>query len=74
MRNKIVVSLLIVALLAMVVMSSGCGLFGHPGKTAAEVNREHVRMLKVNESQMMADVDKALLLDEPSKLTDKHLP
>jgi len=74
MKNRITVSLLIVVLLALVVMSTGCGLFGQPGKTAAEVNREHIRTLKINENEMMADVDKALLLDEPSKLTEKHLP
>jgi hypothetical protein len=74
MRNRITVSLLVVVLLTLAVMSTGCGLFGQPGKTAAEVNRDHIRTLKVNENEMMADVDKALLIDKPSKLTERHLP
>jgi hypothetical protein len=74
MRNKIAVSLLVVLLLLLVVLSTGCGLFNHPGKTAAEVNREHVRTLRVNQQEMMADIDKVLLVDKPSKLTDKRLP
>mgnify|MGYP001566830425 CR=1 FL=1 len=74
MKNKITVSLLVVVLLALVVMSTGCGLFNHPGKTAAEVNRDHVRMLKINQQELMADVDKSMLWDKPSTLTEKHLP
>lgn len=74
MKNRITVSLLVVVLLALVVMSTGCGLFDKPGQTAAEVNRDHIRMLKINQQELVSDVDKALLLDKPRNLSDKSLP
>jgi hypothetical protein len=70
MKNRIIVSLLIVVLLALV-MSTGCG---HPGKTAAEVNRDHVRMLQINQQQMMYDIDRAMFFDKPHKLSERHMP
>ncbi len=45
-----------------------------PGETAAEGHRRHKRTFRVNQREMMRDIDKALLLDEPSKLTDKRVP
>ena len=74
MRNKVAVILLVVMLLSLVVLSTGCGLFNQPGKTPAEVNREHARMLRINQQEMMADIDRTLGTDKPSKLTDRHLP
>jgi hypothetical protein len=74
MGNKITVMLLVVMLLSLVVLSTGCGFFNQPGKTPAEVNRDHARMLRINQQEMMADIDKVLLVDKPSKLTDKRLP
>jgi hypothetical protein len=74
MRNRITVSLLVVLLLSLVVLSTGCGLFNEPGKTPAEVNRDHIRTLRINQQEMMADIDRTLDLDKPSKLTDKRLP
>jgi hypothetical protein len=74
MRNKVAVSLLTVVLLSLAVLLTGCGLFNQPGKTPAEVNREHARMLRINQQQMMADIDRTLDLDRPSRLTDKRLP
>jgi len=74
MRNKVAVSLLAVLLLSLAVLLTGCGFFNQPGKTPAEVNREHVRMLRVNQQQMMRDIDRTLDLDQPSRLTDRRLP
>jgi hypothetical protein len=74
MRNRITVSLLVVLLLSLVVLSTGCGLFNEPGKTPAEVNRDHIRTLRINQQEMMADIDRTLDLDKPSKLSDKRLP
>jgi hypothetical protein len=74
MRNKVAVILLVVMLLSLVVLSTGCGLFNQPGKTPAEVNRDHARMLRVNQQELMADIDRTMLWDKPSKLTDKRLP
>jgi hypothetical protein len=74
MRNKVAVILLVVTLLSLVVLSTGCGLFNQPGKTPAEVNRDHARALRVNQQEMMADLDRVLGIDKPSRLTDKRLP
>jgi hypothetical protein len=71
MKNRIIVSLLIVALLTLVVMSTGCD---QPGKTAAEVNRDHVRMLRVNQQELMYDIDRTMFFDEPHRLTERHMP
>jgi hypothetical protein len=56
------------------VLLTGCGLFNQPGETAAEVNRDHARTLRINQQEMMADIDRTLGTDKPSKLTDKRLP
>jgi hypothetical protein len=74
MRNKVAVILLVVMLLSLVVLSTGCGLFNQPGKTPAEINRDHARTLRINQQEMMDDIDRVLGVDKPSKLTDKRLP
>ena len=48
--------------------------FAQPGETEAEGHRRHLRNLSVNQQEMMADIDKVLLFDKPSKLTDKRIP
>ncbi len=45
-----------------------------PGETAAEVHRRHARTMRLNTQMMMSDIDKFLLLDKPSMLTDKRIP
>ena len=52
---------------------SGCN-WQQPGETSAEVSRRHSRALQLNTRAMMSDIDKALLLDKPSTLTDKRIP
>ena len=74
MRNKFAVILLVVMLLSLVVLATGCGFFDQPGKTADEVNREHIRMLRINQQELMADIDRTLGTDKPSTLTEKQLP
>ncbi|UCG47844.1 MAG: hypothetical protein JSU94_20495 [Phycisphaerales bacterium] len=44
------------------------------GETRAEGSRRHRRVLRINRQEMMADIDRLLLLDRPSKLTDKRIP
>ncbi len=44
------------------------------GETKAEVHRRHKRILRTNHQELMRDIDKVLLLDEPSKLTDRRIP
>lgn len=50
----------------------GCG--PQPGETKQEGRIRHQRVLRINSQEMMSDIDKALLLDKPSKLTDKRIP
>jgi hypothetical protein len=52
----------------------GCSSYGQPGETAAEGSRRHERVLRVNRQEMMTDIDRSLLLDEPSELTDLRMP
>jgi hypothetical protein len=52
---------------------AGCAT-RQPGETAAEVGRRHDRVLRLNTEMMMADIDRFLLLDRPSILTDKRVP
>ena len=44
------------------------------GETEAEGRRRHLRNARINRQEMMGDIDRALLLDKPSKLTDKRIP
>jgi hypothetical protein len=66
--------ILIVAMSALVFMTFGCNSLSQPGETAAEGNRRHQRIARINQQEMMADIDTALMLDEPSRLTDKRVP
>jgi hypothetical protein len=60
---------------ACVAVSLLAGCSGrHPGETRAEVNRRHDRALRLNSEMMLSDLDKALMLDRPSRLTDKRIP
>jgi hypothetical protein len=51
----------------------GCSS-GQLGETTAEGSRRHKRVLSINQSELMSDIDKVLLFDQPSKLTDKRIP
>jgi hypothetical protein len=66
--------LLAVLLCILVFWLGGCSLIERPGETAAEGNRRHLRNLTVNQQNMMSDIDRALLADKPSKLSDKKIP
>ena len=64
---------LVVILCVLVVSAGGCAS-DQLGETAAEGRRRHQRNLRLNHQEMMADIDTLLLLDKPSKLTDKRIP
>ena len=65
--------ILAVVLSALVFLPSGCA-WEQPGETVAEGRRRHQRVRRINQQEMMADMDKAMLYDKPSKLTDKRIP
>ena len=62
---------LTVLLGCFVVLPLGCAQLG---ETTAEGNRRHVRNLRINNQQMMGDIDRVILFDEPSRLSDKRIP
>lgn len=64
---------LTVILLVLVFMPFGCKS-PQLGETAAEGDRRHKRVVRINKQEMMSDIDTALLLDKPSKLADKRIP
>jgi len=66
--------ILVVALLVLTFTTFGCSSFSEPGETAAEGHRRHQRVVRINQQEMMADIDKVLLLVKPSKLTDRRIP
>lgn len=55
-----------------VLLLGGC--WGHPGETAVEVNRRRARTVRLNHQMLRDDIEKALLLDQPSTLTDRRIP
>jgi hypothetical protein len=67
-------AILIIVLCALFFMPLGCKSYEQMGETAAEGRRRHKRTLRINRQEMMADLDMLMLLDKPSKLTDKRIP
>jgi hypothetical protein len=65
---------IVLVLCAVILVGSGCKSWGYPGETKAEAKRRHERVLRLNQQDMQADIDKVLMLDRPSNLTDKRLP
>ncbi len=64
---------LVVVLFAVICLSVGCST-AQLGETSAEGHRRHLRNLRINQQEMMQDIDTALLTDKPSRLTDKRIP
>lgn len=71
--NSIRKAVLALILCALVFLLFGCSS-KQAGETKAEGRRRHKRVLRTNQQELMRDIDKVLLLDEPSKLTDKRIP
>lgn len=64
----------VVILCALFLVPLGCSSYDQMGETTAEGRRRHERTLRINNQEMMADLDSFMLLDKPSKLTDKRIP
>ncbi|MHC4659701.1 MAG: hypothetical protein ACYS83_11095 [Planctomycetota bacterium] len=73
MKNVSVLTILGVLLCALALWLGGCGYSAQPGETEAEGHRRHLRNLSVNQQNLMYDIDRALLFDEPSKLSDRRI-
>ena len=64
----------IVFLCALFLIPLGCRSYDQMGETVAEGHRRHKRTLRLNNQQLMEDLDTFMLLDKPSRLTDKRIP
>jgi hypothetical protein len=65
---------LAVVLWILVFVPCGCSSYEQPGETAAEGRRRHLRNARIDQGELMADMDKFMQSDKPSKLTDKRIP
>jgi hypothetical protein len=63
--------LLAVLLCAAIFWLGGCE---QPGETTAKGNRRHLRNLSINQQNLNADLDRALLFDKPSTLSERRIP
>lgn len=50
------------------------GCLEQPGEIEAKGHRRHLRNLSLNNQNMMSDLDRLLLMDKPSTLSDKKIP
>ena len=66
--------IMVIVLCALFFMPLGCSSYNQMGETAAEGRRRHERTARINRQELMADLDTFMLLDRPSKLTDKRIP
>lgn len=66
--------ILAVILWALVLLPCGCKSYEQLGETTAEGRRRHERIARINCQEMMTDIDKVMLFDKSSKLTDKRIP
>jgi hypothetical protein len=65
--------LLTIVLGVFIFALAGCST-SQPGESALEGDIRHRRVLRTNNQELMNDIDKFLLLEEPSKLTDRRIP
>ena len=73
MKRNLVFGCLIAFLVLLMFCSIGCTI-QQPGETAAEGHRRHIRNVRLQNQEFMQDVDTVLMTDEPSELSDKHIP
>ena len=71
MKNTLISTILGAVLVVLVFVCCGCSQLG---ETEAQGHRRHLRNLRINQQELMEDIDRTLLFDKPSKLTDKRIP
>jgi len=54
-----------------VLIASLTGCMGTPGETKEEVHTRHMGVFKENWLEMQDDIDAVMMLDKPSRLSDK---
>lgn len=65
----------LVCCLCVLCLMAAClgGCLSSPGETSREIHRKHMNVINTNFLQIQDDVDAVLHLDEPVKLSDKHI-
>ena len=74
MKNITRVTVLSIILWSLPLWLYGCKAFTQPGETGAESDRRHIRNARIDNQELMSDIDRTLLTDKPSKLSDKRIP
>ena len=69
MKRKFVLGLI---LCFMAFLLTGC--LEQLGETSAEGRKRHTRAARTNQQELMGDIDKVLMMDKPSKLSDRRVP
>jgi len=66
---------ILAVLFCFVLFANGCAWRTNQlGETAAEGHRRHLRNARINQQELMGDIDRFLLFREPSKLTPMRIP
>jgi len=60
-------------LCVLVLLPLGCS-FNQLGETTAQGHRRHLRNYRINQGELMRDIDLVLMTDEPSKLGGMRIP
>ena len=68
MKKFSVLTILVLVLCCVSLWLGGCSTT-QPGETAAEGQRRHSRVFRVNQEMLMQDIDRAMQTDQPSKLS-----
>ena len=72
-KGKMMKNAFVWMILGVILCSFLCGC-AQLGETTAEGRRRHIRTARINQQELMGDLDRVGLADKPSKLTDKRIP
>jgi len=61
--------ILVLLLFVFSLWLTGCG--SQPGESRAEIHRDHLRTLRINYQELLSDLDRGLLMDQPSKMSNR---
>ena len=65
--------ILLIVFCSFILFIAGCK-GAQPGRTAAEVEQDRIRKKRIEGQQLREEIDKVLLTDKPSRLSDKRVP
>jgi len=72
--RKLYCTSLLVFFASLLIFLGGCQeMFAQPGETEAEGHRRHLRNLRVNQRELVEDLDKIFLFDQPMQTTPMRI-